>query len=70
LLINVQDNPLLKDEKVAGILKPITNLTDHPLFKLMGGNPHAVILAAPLLMRMKLTDLYSILNSKEMHDVL
>jgi hypothetical protein len=37
---------------------------------LFGGNPHAIILAAPLLMKMKLKELYMLLNSKEMHEVL
>lgn len=40
------------------------------MFHLFGGNPHAIILAAPLLMKMKLKELYMLLNSKEMHDVL
>ena len=50
--------------------KEITNLAEHHLFKILGGNPHAIILAAPLLIRMKLKDLYMLLNSKEMHEVL
>ncbi len=45
-------------------------LSDHNLFKLLGGNPHAIILAAPLLMKMDLKSLYQLLNSKEMHEVL
>jgi GTP cyclohydrolase II len=37
---------------------------------LLGGNPHAIILAAPILMKMKLKELYLMLNSKEMHEML
>ena len=40
------------------------------MFKILGGNPHAIILAAPILIRMKLKELYLLLNSKEMHEVL
>lgn len=45
-------------------------LNDHHLFKLLSGNPHAIILAAPILLKMSLKELYMLLNSKEMHDVL
>ena len=50
--------------------KKVKDLQEHHLFKILGGNPHAIILAAPLLIRMKLKDLYLLLNSKEMHEVL
>jgi len=40
------------------------------LFKLLGGNPHAIILAAPILLKMTLKELYMLLNSKEMHEIL
>lgn len=43
---------------------------DHHLFKLLGGNPHAITLAAPLLLKMSMKELYLLLNSKEMHEVL
>lgn len=46
------------------------NLQEHHLFRIFGGNPHAITLAAPLLIRMKLKELYNLLNSKEMYDVL
>ena len=59
----VGDNKTIKNDKV-------TNLADHHLFKILGGNPHAIILAAPILIRMKLKELYLLLNSKEMHEVL
>ncbi len=45
-------------------------MTEHHLFKILAGNPHAITLAAPILIKMKLKDLYLLLNSKEMHDVL
>ena len=50
--------------------KPLTSLGDHHLFKMFGGNPHAITLAAPLLLKMNLKDLYLMINSKEMHEVL
>jgi len=40
------------------------------LFKILSGNPHAIILAAPILIKMTLKELYLLLNSKEMHEVL
>lgn len=49
---------------------PIEKLSEHHLFKLLGGNPHAIVLAAPILLKMRLKDLYNILNSKEMNNVL
>lgn len=52
------------------MVKETNKLVDHNLFKLLGGNPHAIILAAPLLQKIKLKELYQLLNSKEMHDVL
>jgi hypothetical protein len=54
-------------------------LADHHLFKLLSGNPHAIILSAPLIgtikckeskEKMKLIDLYQMLNSKKMHEIL
>ncbi len=52
----------MKDKKLT--------LSEHNLFKLFGGNPHAIILAAPLLMKMSLKELYLCLNSNEMLEVL
>lgn len=46
------DNTLSKDQKAA------TSINEHHLFKLLGGNPHAIILAAPILIKMKLKELY------------
>jgi len=43
------------------------NLSKHHLFKILAGNPHAIILAAPLLLKNKTTlkDLYILLNSDQ-----
>jgi hypothetical protein len=38
-------------------------LAEHHLFKILAGNPHAIILAAPLLLKQSLLQLYNLLNS-------
>jgi len=48
----------------------VRKLYDHEFFKLLGGNPHAVILAAPLLIKMRLKELYDLLSSSSMNEVL
>ncbi len=47
------------------------NLEDHHILDLLGGHPHAISLAAPLLQEGKtLTELYTLLNSYDILDVL
>ncbi len=47
-----------------------TNLSKHHLFKLLAGNPHAIILASALLLNKRLIELYDMLNSEKLHEVL
>lgn len=43
------------------------NLANHHMFKLLAGNPHAIILAAPLLIKKRrLVDVYNLLNSDDL----
>jgi hypothetical protein len=46
------------------------NLSKHHLFKVLAGNPYAIILAAPMLLKKSLVDLYKLLNSEQLHKVL
>ena len=48
----------------------MSNLAKHHLFKILAGNPHAIILAAPLLLNKRLIDLYKLLNSEKLLEVL
>jgi hypothetical protein len=45
-------------------------LGKHHLFKILAGNPHAIILAAPLLHKKSLKDLYMLLNSANLTESL
>lgn len=52
----------------------VRKLHEHHLFKLLGGNPQSVILVAPLLddplKNMKLVDLYKMLTSNQLCEML
>lgn len=48
----------------------VTSLVRHHLFKILAGNPHAIILAAPLLINKRLKELYELLNSEKLLEVL
>ncbi|CDW71451.1 UNKNOWN [Stylonychia lemnae] len=61
---------LLVSDKSYQRYQKVKKLEDHHLFKIFGGNPHAITLAAPLLIRMSLKELYLLLNSKQMFDTL
>ncbi|CDW83802.1 nb-arc domain protein [Stylonychia lemnae] len=45
--------------------KNITRLDEHHICTLLGGHPHAISLAAPLLQDKSLKELYALLNSRE-----
>jgi len=62
----------LKKDKQPVKIQYYKKLADHHLFRLLSGNPHAIVLSAPLIGtdKMKLIDLYKTLNSKEMHEIL
>lgn len=62
----------LKKDKSPQKTQYYKKLADHHLFKIFSGNPHAIVLAAPLIGtdKMRLIDLYKTLNSKEMHEIL
>ena len=47
-----------------------TSLEKHHLFKILAGNPHAIILAAPLLHKKSLKELYMLLNSDSLTECL
>ncbi len=67
-LLNTKDkSPLRLNSNDDAALK---KFGDHHLFKLLGGNAHAIILAAPLLYKMSLRELYETLSSSEMTEVL
>mmetsp|Transcript_10357 Transcript_10357/g.10388 ORF Transcript_10357/g.10388 Transcript_10357/m.10388 type:complete len:304 (-) Transcript_10357:33-944(-) len=50
--------------------KSSSKLEEHHILHLLGGHPHAISLAAPLLQDKSLKELYSILNSYDILDVL
>lgn len=45
-------------------------MAKHHLFQILAGNPHAIILAAPLLLHKTLKELYQLLNSDRLIEVL
>ena len=53
---------LVGDSHVSNQNTHITNLAKHHLFKILAGNPNAIILSAPHILHKRLKDLYIMLN--------